>query len=75
MSINERILSVITYYKIQRKKQKGIIKKAICKKCDFNGGTFQTRMDDYKYSEAELEAIERIIEKHKNGELEHVEVL
>ena len=75
MSINERILSVITYYRLQRKKQRGILKRAISKKCDFSGGTFQTRMDDLKYSEAELEAIERIIEKHKNGELENVEVL
>ena len=70
MTINERILGVITYYRLQRKKQKGILKRAICKKCDFNGGTFQTRMDNNKYSEAELEAIERIIDRHQKGEKE-----
>lgn len=75
MDIKERILRFITYYATQKKSDKTILKNAICRKCDFNGGTFDFRRDKLKYSEAEIEAIEAIIEKHKNGELENVEML
>lgn len=71
MDKNERILRFITYYLTQKKKDKSMLKKAICKKCDFLGGSFNFRMDNKKYSEAEIDAIENIIEMHKNGELEN----
>lgn len=68
MDKKERILMFITYYKLQKRKQKGVLIKAICDKCDFNGGTFAFRMEKQRYSEAEIDAIEIIIEKHKKGE-------
>lgn len=75
MDKKERILRFITYYATQRKGEKTLLKNAICAKCDFNGGTFDFRKENQKYSEAEIDAIEIIIENHKNGELENVKVL
>ena len=75
MSNEQRILRFITYYAIQKKKQKSILKKEICRKCGFEGGTFDFRKDNKKYSEAEIDAIELIVKKHKNGDLENVEML
>jgi len=75
MDIKQRILRFITYYATQEKGEKTLLKNAISTKCDFNGGTFDFRKKKMKYSEAEMDAIELIVEKHKKGELENVEIL
>lgn len=75
MEKKERIIRFITYYNCLKRSEKTVLKNAICNKCDFNGGTFNFRKENKKYSEAEIDAIELIVEQHKNGDLENVEML
>lgn len=69
MTQNKRIISVITYYHLQRWKERGKLRKLISEKCEFKGGTFDYRITKEIFSDLELDAIEKIIQDHKDGKI------
>lgn len=65
--LKERILNFIAYYKglPNEGNLKGDLKLEIERICKFRGNTFYNRMTNEDYSEAEIIAIENLMEKHK----------
>lgn len=67
MKQKARIIRVITYYKLQRKPEKSVLKSMIEHLCEFKGNTFNYKMNKKNISPTELEKIENVIKHHKNG--------
>lgn len=74
MKQKSRIIRVITYYKLQRKPEKSILKSIIEAECEFRGNTFNYKMNKKNISPTELLKIENIIKHHKNGTIEMLRV-
>jgi len=64
----KRIINVISYYRLLKNKDKGLLKVCIMEKCDFSESTFQYRIRNANFNRLELIAVEEIISKFKlNG--------
>ena len=70
MNRKQRILRFITYYRCIPSRERGKVRKLICEACEFKGGTFDYKVKHLNYFEWQLNAIERIIQDHKDGKIE-----
>jgi len=63
----KRKITVISYYRLLRLKQKGKIKEVIMETCGWSESTFQYKMVNQNFDKLELEATEKIIDEFKTG--------
>jgi O-phosphoseryl-tRNA(Cys) synthetase len=64
----KRKITVISYYRLLKHKQKGKIKEVIMETCGWSESTFQYKMVNSNFDKLELEATEKIINEFKTGE-------
>ena len=69
MTNKQRIIRFITYYKLSDKFVKGFLKEKICDACEYKGNTFTYKVNHKNFKLPEIEKIEEIIRKFKNGEI------
>lgn len=63
----KRKITVISYYRLLKLKQKSQLKKIIMETCDWSESTFHYKMENQNFEKLEIEAIEKIISEFKTG--------
>jgi len=63
----KRKITVISYYRLLKHKQKSQLKKLIMEVCDWSESTFHYKMENQNFEKLEIEATEKIINEFKTG--------
>lgn len=63
----KRKITVISYYRLLKHKQKSQLKKAIMETCGWSESTFHYKMENQNFEKLEIEATEKIISEFKTG--------